>query len=75
MNFIPYTQEELQELGIKENNTYTILYQNKDYFNGETTMEKTNGVAVFNKDKILFLVTDPYGMDKFIDNVRIVGSI
>ena len=50
MNFIPYTQEELQELGIKENNTYTILYQNKDYFNGETTMEKTNGVAVFNKD-------------------------
>lgn len=75
MNFIPHTQEELQELGIKENNTYTILYQNKDYFNGEASIEKTNGVAVFNKDKILFLVTDPYGMDKFIDNVRIVGSI
>lgn len=75
MNFIPHTGEELQDLGIKENNTYTILYQNKDYFNGETTLEQTKAVAVFNKDKILFLVTDPYGMDKFIDNVRIVGSI
>ena len=75
MNFIPHTQEELQELGIKENNTYTILYQNKDYFNGETTLEQTKAVAVFNKSKILFMVTNLDGTDKFIDNVRIVGTL
>lgn len=75
MNFIPHTREELQELGIKENNTYTILYQNKDYFNGKTTVEQTKAVAVFNKSKILFMVTNLDGTYKFVNNVRIVGSI
>jgi hypothetical protein len=70
--FIPHTQEELEEFGIKENQTYKIEYFNKDYFNGEATLEIATATAIINNGKITFLVPDPYGMDKFIDNVRII---
>ena len=45
---------------------------NKDYFNGEETLERTSATAIINEGKITFVVPDPYGMDRFIDKVRII---
>lgn len=72
MNFIPNTQEELRQLNIQEGEQYNIEYQNKDYFNGETTIERTKAQCIINDGLIMFIVQDPYGMDKFISNVRII---
>lgn len=72
MNFIPLTYEELKALNIKDGEKYTIEYINKDYFNGENTLECSEATAVVNEDTISFLVTDPYGMDRFITNVKVV---
>jgi len=72
ITFIPHTQEELEDFGIVENQTYRVEYLNKDYFNGETTLEVATATAVINNGKISFLVPDPYGMDRFIDSVRVV---
>ena len=72
MNFKPYTQDELKKLNIVENETYKIEYLNKDYFNGEETIEITTAKAIINDGKIIFVVIDPYGMDKFVNNVKIV---
>lgn len=72
-SFIAHTQEELQELGIIENHSYKIQYQNKDYFNGETTLEFATATAVKKPTgEIIFLVPDSYGMDQFIDKVRVI---
>ena len=72
MNFTPNTQEELQLLNIIDGNEYLIEYKNKDYFNGEETIEKTKAKALINDNQILFIVPDPYGMDRFISDVKIL---
>jgi hypothetical protein len=72
MNFTSNTQEELQLLNIIDGNEYLIEYKNKDYFNGEETIEKTKAKALINNNQILFIVPDPYGMDRFISDVKIL---
>lgn len=72
MDFISNTQKELQLLNILDGNEYFIEYKNKDYFNGEETIEKTKARALINNDEILFIVPDPYGMDRFISDVKIL---
>ena len=72
MNFTSNTQEELQLLNIIDGNEYLIEYKNKDYFNGEETIEKTKAKALINDNQILFIVPDPYGMDRFISDVKIL---
>ena len=72
MAFKPNTQEELKNLNIIAGNSYSIEYQNKDYYNGEETIEKGTGTALVSNDNIYFNVVDPYGMDKLIMKVRIL---
>lgn len=72
MNLTSNTQEELQLLNIIDGNEYLIEYKNKDYFNGEETIEKTKAKALINNNQILFIVSDPYGMDRFISDVKIL---
>ncbi|MDD2887634.1 MAG: hypothetical protein PHY66_08195 [Aliarcobacter sp.] len=72
MNFTSNTQEELQLLSIIDGNEYLIEYKNKDYFNGEETIERTKAKALINNNQILFIVPDPYGMDRFISDVKIL---
>ena len=72
MNFTSNTQEELQLLNIIDGNEYLIEYKNKDYFNGEETIEKTKAKALINNGQILFIVPDPYGMDRFISEVKVL---
>lgn len=72
MNFKAQTQEELKALGVVEGKNYTIEYLNKDYFNGEETLERSSATVMINEGKISFVVSDPYGMDKFINNVRVI---
>ena len=72
MNFISNTQEELKLLNIIDGNEYLIEYKNKDYFNGEETIEKTKAKALINDNQILFIVPDPYGIDRFISDVKIL---
>jgi len=72
MDFIPQTKQELQTLNIKDGEKYTIEYINKDYFNSEETLERAQATAVVNNGEFSFIVPDPYGMDKFISNVRVV---
>lgn len=72
MNFISNTQDELKKLNIIDGNEYLIEYKNKDYFNGEETIEKAKAKALINDNQILFIVPDPYGMDRFINEVRII---
>lgn len=63
MKFIPHTQEELRNLNITAGKPYPIEYANKDYYNGEETIEKGVGTAFLSSDNIYFNVTDPYGME------------
>lgn len=72
MAFIPHTQEELKNLNIIAGNTYKIEYPNKDYYNGDETIEKGSAVALLNDGKIYFTVTDPYGMDKLTMKARVL---
>ena len=72
MNFIPHTQIELQNMDLRDGDEYTIEYMNKDYFNGEETLERTVAKCIINDEKILFIVPDPYGMDRFIDQVKVI---
>lgn len=72
-NFVPHTKEELQELEIQNDKTYTIQYINKDYFNGEDTLEISKAKAIVSDKDISFIVSDPYGMDKFVSQVRVVN--
>lgn len=72
MNFVPHTIEELKSFNLIDGEKYTIEYMNKDYFNGEETKERAEATVVKNDDTISFLVPDPYGMDRFITNVRVI---
>ena len=72
MKFIPHTKEELKTLNLVDGEKYTIEYMNKDYFNGEGTLERSEATAVVNEDTITFIVPDPYGMDRFITAVRVI---
>ena len=74
MAFRPHTQEELKNLNIIDGKSYSLQYINKDYYNGEETIEKGDGTALLNDENIYFNVTDPYGMDKLIMKVRILGN-
>lgn len=73
MAFIPHTQEELKKLNISTGMTYTIEYQNKDYYNGEETIEKGKATAMVSEGNIYFSVTDPYGMDKMVMKARVLS--
>lgn len=72
-NFVPHTQPELQEMEIQNDKTYTIQYINKDYFNGEDTLEISKAKAIISEKDISFIVSDPYGMDKFVSQVRVIN--
>jgi len=72
MNFTPHTQEQLQSMNIQQDKKYKIQYINKDYFNGDETLETTTATAIINDSNIVFVVPDPYGMDRFIDKVKIL---
>ena len=72
MSFIPHTQEELRNLNVINNHTYMIEYQNKDYYNGDETIEKGTATAIISNNNIYFNVVDPYGMDKMVMKVRIL---
>ena len=48
MNFISHTQNELKNLDITDGSEYFIEYLNKDYFNGEETIERTKAKALIN---------------------------
>lgn len=72
MNFQVDSQERLQQLQVQAGKTYLIEYINKDYYNGDESIEKGNGVAFKSGTNIYFNVTDPYGMDKMVMNVRVL---
>jgi len=72
MSFIPHTQDELKQLNIQPGKTYTIEYINKDYYNGEETIEKEKAVAIINDGVITFIVKDPMGMEKYVTEVKVI---
>ena len=74
MAFTPYTQQQLKALKIQAGSAYLIEYVNKDYFNGEETIEKGRGTALLMDENIYFNVLDPYGMDKLVMQVRVVAQ-
>jgi hypothetical protein len=73
MSFVADSQEHLQSLNVVAGNRYKIEYQNKDYYNGEETIEQAEATAVIAEGKIYFNVVDPYGMDKMVMKVRILS--
>jgi len=73
MAFRPHTQEQLGALRVTEGETYMIEYLNKDYFNGEETVERGKGRAVVTGKGIFFTVSDPYGMEKLIMQARVIA--
>ena len=72
MKFSPNTQEELMRLGIVDGASYRIAYLNKDYFNGEETVETGMATAVVTEKGIFFNITDPYGMEKLVMQTRVM---
>jgi len=73
MTLKTHTQEELQKLNIQNDLVYTIQYINRDYFNGDENIEKTSAKAITDESgNISFIVTDDYGMDKFIKDVKVI---
>jgi len=74
MAFIPHTQDELKAFNILVGGTYTVEYINKDYYNGEESIEKGEGVAFENEGNIYFTIVDPYGMDKMVMQVKILEN-
>jgi hypothetical protein len=75
MKFTPHTQEELHAFSVEKGKTYLVQYVNKDYYNGDETIEEGKATAMFNGKNIYFTVTDPYGMDKMIMQARILKKI
>lgn len=73
MIFIATTQEELKQLNIQENQEFLVEYKNKDYFNGEETIEKATAKVIINDGLISFIIKDPMGMEKFISEVKILA--
>ncbi len=74
MNFKLTSQEELKALNIKEEQEYLVEYKNKDYFNGEETIEKARAKAIINDGIISFIVPDPMGMERFVSEVRVLNQ-
>jgi hypothetical protein len=72
MNFTPNTQDELKKLNIQNDKEYMIEYLNRDYFNGLDTIERTQAKAIIQNESISFIVMDPFGMEKFIQDVKII---
>lgn len=72
MEFNPLSQTNLQSMNLIEGQEYKVKYKNKDYFNGETTIEIAAAKVVFNDNQILFSIPDPYGMEKFITEIELV---
>ncbi|MBP7769799.1 MAG: hypothetical protein KA055_01605 [Aliarcobacter sp.] len=72
MNFKASTQEELKKLNIQEGSEYLVEYKNKDYFNGEETIEKAKAKAIINDGVISFIIPDPMGMERFISEIRVL---
>ena len=72
MNFKANTQEELKRLNIQDGSEYLVEYKNKDYFNGEETIEKAKAKAILNDGVISFIIPDPMGMERFISEVRVL---
>lgn len=72
MNFNPMTQNELKKIGINDGDLYQIEYMNRDYFNGLDTIEKAEAKAIIQDGEISFIVMDPFGMEKFIKDVRVL---
>ena len=72
MNFKFHTFDELCVFGVQDGSNCLIEYQNKDYFNGEETIERATAKAIKQDNKFVFLVPDPYGMDRFIEKVKIL---
>ena len=73
MNFKANTQEELKKLNMQDGSEYFVEYKNKDYFNGEETIEKAKGKAILNDGVISFIIPDPMGMERFISEVRVLN--
>ena len=73
MNFKANTQEELKKLNIQDGSEYLVQYKNKDYFNGEETIEKAKAKAIINDGVISFIIPDPMGMERFISEVRVLN--
>ena len=73
MAFTPQTQEELKQLNIQADSIYLIQYANKDYYNGEETIEIGKATATITEGNIYFVVVDPYGMDKLVMQARLIG--
>ena len=71
--FKPHSQEQLKALRVTAGERYTIEYRNKDYFNGEETVERGKGTAVVTEQGIFFNVEDPYGMEKLIMQARVIA--
>ncbi|WP_345973218.1 hypothetical protein [Sulfurimonas diazotrophicus] len=72
MEFKPHSQAQLKALRVTAGEAYMIEYLNKDYFNGEETVERGRGTAVVTEQGIFFNVEDPYGMEKLIMQARVV---
>ena len=73
MNFKANSQEELKKLNIQDGSEYLVEYKNKDYFNGEETIEKAKAKAIVNDGVISFIIPDPMGMERFISEVRVLN--
>ena len=52
MAFAPQTQEELKGLNIQAGNIYLIQYANKDYYNGEESIEIGKATATITNGNI-----------------------
>lgn len=73
MGFKPHTKEELDQLNLDTDKTYTIQFINRDYFNAQESIEIVNNAKVFKQgEEYIFIVTDPYGMDKYIKEARVI---
>lgn len=73
MGFTAHTKEELEQLNLDSEKTYTIQYMNRDYFNGEESVEiATNAKVIVEGNEYIFVITDPYGMDKYIKEARVI---
>ncbi len=74
MPFTPHTKEQLKMLNLQEGIVYFIEYVNKDYFNGEETIEKGKATVVMTEGNIYFNVVDPYGMEKLVMQARVIAK-
>lgn len=73
MIFTANTKEELKAMNLIEDEFYNIEFLNHDYFNGEKSLEKTKAKLTLDaKGNFQFLIQDDYGMDKFIQEVRVL---